>query len=93
MAHTHDTTPTPRKLTTSQIKVGDVLIRRADHIGRPDARYRVARVTTGYGPRRFVLDGYYCGASGVTAKTLTAENLRTVERDGQIIGVFFAKYW
>lgn len=79
------------KLTIAQVRIGDVLIRQADHLGRPDARYRVREIRK-TGRRAFVLEGYWTAAPQY-GSTLTAENLHTVERNGAIVGSFFVKYW
>ena len=85
-----DRNDTPR-LTTAQIRVGDFLIRAEDYLGRPNCRYRVSAILR-QGVRQFQLDGYW-SQSPQTAKSLSAENITQVERDGQIIGHFFVSYW
>ena len=78
-------------LTVAQVRVGDVLVRRNDHLGRPDARCTVREVLKD-GKRRFVLDGHWA-TRPVYGSELSAENIDEVERDGTIIGSFFVKYW
>jgi len=78
-------------LTTAQIKVGDVLIREKDHLGRPDDRLTVTEVWK-QGGRLFRLKEYF-SQSLQSPKTLSAQNYRIVERNGERIGEFFVKYW
>jgi hypothetical protein len=51
----------------------------------------VVRIHTD-GKRRFELSGHW-SRSPQYGSSLTAENIHTVERDGQVIGSFFVKYW
>lgn len=78
-----------KKLTTAQLKVGDVLIRENDHIGRPDDRRTIEAINT-TARRTFRINGRFYTYTGAE---LSAENYRIVERDGVRIGSFFVKYW
>lgn len=77
-------------LSPNQIKVGDVLIRREDHLGRPDDRLTVIAKET-YGTTQYRLKGYWRDKE--TAKSLCAKGYRIVERDNREIGTFFTRYW
>jgi len=77
-----------KKLTTAQIKVGDVLIREHDHIGRPDDKKTIQGIEK-LDKRVFLLDNY----RQMSGAELSAENYRIVERNGKRIGSFFVKYW
>lgn len=80
------------QLTTAQIKAGDKIIREEDHLSRHDHAVTVKEVNVHKGfPRSFILDGYW--KHSALAKELCAEGYSIVERNGQRIGRFFAKYW
>ena len=89
---------TIKALTTAQLKVGDVLRRTADHLGRPDDALTITAIrrTKGW-PLQFSLDHTATGRSyhrnWETAKALSAQNYRHVERNGVTVGHFFVKYW
>jgi len=77
-------------LSPNQIKVGDKLIIRNDHIGRPDSTVEVTlkeiRGKTWFGLKGYWRDGDY-------ATSLCAQGYRIVERNGREVGTFFTRYW
>lgn len=77
-------------MTTAQIKIGDVLKRENDHLGRHDDAVTVTGIVKGT-PRLFQLAGYW--RQDAYATQLSAEHYTNVYRDGQKIGTFFVKYW
>lgn len=77
-------------LSPRQIKPGDRLIRKDDHLQREDADAEVI-AKTNCAPTCFILRGYF--TRWETARSLCAQGYTEVEREGQVIGTFFVKYW
>jgi len=83
-------------LRFSQIKVGDVLIREKDHLGRQDSKLYVVRKVTGWGGPILlhVAEGSpEAPARDRTGKELSSQNYSIIERDGVRIGTFCVRYW
>ena len=80
-------------LRASQIKVGDVIVRHDDHLGRPDEKLTVVEKFTS--PKlhfRVNRDGneYF---TRPYADQLSGWGFDEIERNGVVIGRFLVKYW
>ena len=80
--------PTVKTLGASNIKIGDVLVRESDHLGRYD--HKVIVVGKRLNPAVYDLKGYW--RKDETAKSLSAQGYRIVERNGNRYP-FFVRYW
>jgi len=80
-------------MTVNQIKVGDILIRQNDHLGRDDSRLKVVKKMRGVKTYFETEDVQYHSMSRQYATSLSAQGYNQIERNGVVIGTFCAKYW
>ena len=81
-----------KNLSPSQIKVGDILIRRDDHLQRPNHSVTVLEKRTSSGTTEYRLAHYF--RDWETARALCAQGYRIVDRNGtELPEHFFTRYW
>ena len=70
------------------VKIGDTLTRVDDHLGRPNHSVKITGKRLN--PAVYDLEGYW--RKDETAKSLSAQGYRLIERNGQTL-TFFVRYW